>query len=79
MCCPWWCRARSGGLVTQLLWAWLHISCHLCTAITLMLLVELGTETCIRCGHLQNHMHLVLPYLLTVSADSQRHSDSASV
>ena len=41
-------RARSGGLLTQLLFAGAHLAAHLGTAIALMLLLELATETFIR-------------------------------
>lgn len=44
------CRARHGGLATQLLFASAHAGMHLAAAIGLMLLLELATETCIRCA-----------------------------
>ena len=42
-------RARHGGLATQLVFAGAHLGMHLTAAISLMLLLELATETCIRC------------------------------
>jgi hypothetical protein len=39
---------RTGGFTTQLLVALVHCSVHLMVAITLLLLLELGVETCIR-------------------------------
>ena len=39
---------RTGGFTTQLLVAFVHCSVHLMVAITLLLLLELGVETCIR-------------------------------
>lgn len=46
------CRARHGGLATQLVFAGAHLGMHLTAAISLMLLLELATETCIRCVHI---------------------------
>lgn len=34
----------------QLLFGFLHCFAHVSTAVVLMLLLELGVETCIRCG-----------------------------
>ena len=42
------CRARTGGTATRLIWASLHTGVHLLTALLLMVLLELGVETCIR-------------------------------
>lgn len=42
-------RARSGGFLTQLAFAGAHLGVHLGAAICLMLLLELATETFIRC------------------------------
>lgn len=43
-------RARSGGFLTQLAFAGAHLGVHLGAAICLMLLLELATETFIRCA-----------------------------
>lgn len=45
------CRARSGGLATQLIFSSIHAAVHVTIALTLMLLLELGVETCVRCAH----------------------------
>ncbi|MEW5320472.1 MAG: hypothetical protein WDW38_011542 [Sanguina aurantia] len=45
-------HARSGGLPTQLLLAFAHTATHVSLAVLLMLLLELGVETCIRHEHL---------------------------
>ena len=42
-------RARSGGLVTQLVFSGVHAGVHITIALVLMLLLELGVETCVRC------------------------------
>jgi hypothetical protein len=42
----WW--ARTGGGATQLLFASMHCFAHVSTALILMLMLELGVETCIR-------------------------------
>lgn len=43
------CRARHGGVATQLVFTACHCFLHLATAISLMLILELAVETCIRC------------------------------
>ena len=43
-------RGRSGGLPTQLAFAALHTGMHLAAAVVLMVLLELGVETCIKCA-----------------------------
>ena len=43
------CRGRSGGLPTQLAFAAVHTAMHLAAAVVLMVLLELGVETCIKC------------------------------
>jgi hypothetical protein len=48
-CCEPGGRARHGGLATQLVFACAHLGMHLTAAISLMLLLELATETCIKC------------------------------
>ena len=47
---PLGCRGRSGGLPTQLLFAAVHTAMHLTAAVVLMVLLELGVETCIKCA-----------------------------
>ena len=44
--------ARTGGFSTQLLFGFMHCYAHVSAALVLMLLLELGVETCIRfvCG-----------------------------
>ena len=42
--------ARTGGFSTQLLFGFMHCYAHVSAALLLMLLLELGVETCIRCG-----------------------------
>ena len=42
--------ARTGGFSTQLLFGFMHCYAHISAALLLMLLLELGVETCIRCG-----------------------------
>ena len=46
------CRARSGGLPTQLVFALGHAGAHLVAAVLAATLLELGVETCIRCAPL---------------------------
>ncbi|KAK9809330.1 hypothetical protein WJX73_005806 [Symbiochloris irregularis] len=41
-------RARSGGLQTQLVFACMHAFTHFAAAVLLMMLLELGVETCIK-------------------------------
>ncbi|KAK9823894.1 hypothetical protein WJX72_006230 [[Myrmecia] bisecta] len=41
-------RARSGGVLTQVVFAGMHTGTHLAAAIIAMVLLELGVETCIR-------------------------------
>ena len=45
---PGLCRGRSGGLPTQLMFAAVHTGMHLLAALVLMVLLELGVETCIK-------------------------------
>jgi hypothetical protein len=45
--CAW---ARGGGAPMQLLFGFMHCYAHVSTALMLMLMLELGVETCIRCG-----------------------------
>lgn len=54
----WACRGRSGGLPTQLMFAAVHTAMHLTAAVVLMVLLELGVETCIKCAHLILHLSL---------------------
>ncbi|DBB07470.1 TPA: hypothetical protein ACH3X3_008941 [Trebouxia sp. C0006] len=41
-------RARTGGAVTKCVFAFVHTAVHLLVALMLMVLLELGVETCIR-------------------------------
>lgn len=42
------CRARTGGALTKCVFAFIHTAVHLLVALMLMVLLELGVETCIR-------------------------------
>lgn len=42
-------RGRTGGMLTQLVFATLHAGTHVAAAIFSVVLLELGVETCIRC------------------------------
>ncbi len=46
------CRARTGGVVTKCVFAFVHTAVHLLVALMLMVLLELGVETCIRSPHI---------------------------
>lgn len=41
-------RARTGGALTKVVFAFVHTATHLLVALMLMVLLELGVETCIR-------------------------------
>lgn len=43
------CRGRTGGLQTQLVFGFMHAFTHFAAAVLLMVLLELGVETCIKC------------------------------
>ena len=75
-------RARRGGLPMQLAFACCHLVMHVGTAVCLMLLLELATETFIKCACHINAMSMLTklshPCSLALMRDSRAaapHSD----
>lgn len=53
----WGCRARTGGALTKCVFAFVHTAVHLLVALMLMVLLELGVETCIRSAYSLPPLH----------------------
>lgn len=68
------CRARTGGALTKCVFAFVHTAVHLLVALMLMVLLELGVETCIRSA--PPHCSSALPVQFVPGLLACSHDDS---